>query len=61
MVKEIRVLKPEYDEIAAEFARCYGDNGCTCFISAPCGYCTHPGNPANLEEDDEAWEDATTK
>lgn len=26
--------------------------GCACFISAPCGHCTHPGNPHNQEEDD---------
>lgn len=31
------------------------DRGCTCFLSPPCGWCTHPGNPLNQEED-EAWE-----
>lgn len=24
--------------------------GCSCHISAPCGWCTHPGNPRNLAE-----------
>lgn len=33
------------------------DSGCTCFISPPCGHCTHPGNPHN-QEDDECWEPA---
>lgn len=35
-----------------DFDRDMADYGCTCFISPPCGYCTHPGNPLNQEEDD---------
>ncbi len=31
------------------------DHGCTCFISPPCSYCTHPGNPLNQENDKSAW------
>ena len=30
---------------------------CTCFISPPCSWCVHPGNPHNQEEDDECWVD----
>lgn len=30
--------------------------GCCCHINPPCGYCTHPGNPINQEEDDFCWE-----
>lgn len=30
--------------------------GCSCHISPPCGYCTHPGNPLNQDEDDDCWE-----
>ncbi len=30
----------------------YEDRGCTCFISPPCGWCTHPGYPHNQETDD---------
>ena len=33
------------------------DQGCTCFISAPCMYCTHPGNPYNQNDDESCWED----
>jgi len=47
------------DEAAAEqddFERVHGDRGCTCFLSPPCSWCTHPGNPLNLECDDTAWE-----
>lgn len=33
----------------------YDDSGCTCFNSPPCGWCTHPGNPRNLIEDEHAW------
>ena len=38
-----------------EFNREYADGGCTCFISPPCGYCTHEGNPRNQEEDPDCW------
>lgn len=41
-----------------DFHREYKDGGCTCFISPPCGYCTHPGNPVNQEECDDCWEPA---
>lgn len=35
------------------------DRGCcSCHVSPPCGYCTHPGNPANQEENEECWEPA---
>lgn len=51
------VFKPEYQKVADEFWFTFRDRGCTCFISPPCSYCTHEGNPANLEEDPDAWED----
>ena len=38
-----------------DFTSKYGDGNCSCFISPPCGSCTHPGNPLNLLEDDDAW------
>lgn len=38
-----------------QFRTEYGDRGCTCFISPPCGYCVHPGNPFNQEESDYCW------
>lgn len=31
---------------------------CSCHLSPPCNCCIHPGNPLNLNEDDEAWEDS---
>lgn len=46
------------DDSAADnedFEAVYGDRGCECFISAPCGCCTHPGNPLALECNDDAW------
>lgn len=30
--------------------------GCTCFLSPPCGYCTHDGHPLNQEETPECWQ-----
>lgn len=50
------VLKPEYQKLADEFDMYYTFRGCTCFISAPCSFCTHEGNPLNLAEDEDAWE-----
>lgn len=50
--KKERVLTPEAqadrDDFDAE------DGCCSCHISPPCGYCTHPGNPLN-QEDDSCW------
>lgn len=56
-----RILKPEYQELADDFEMESRDRGCTCFISPPCSYCTHEGNPANLEGDDDAWIDPEEK
>lgn len=50
-----RELMPWSEDEAADFERRYSCRGCTCFISPPCGYCTHPGNPRNLEETLDAW------
>lgn len=48
-------LTDEAEAESDDFRRVYGDGSCSCFISPPCGCCTHPGNPLNLEEDDDAW------
>ena len=37
------------------------DSGCACHSMPPCGYCTHPGNPANQDEDERCWENGYTK
>ena len=38
-----------------DFESNYKWGGCSCHISPPCGWCTHPGNPRNLAEADDAW------
>ena len=49
-----RRLKPEYQELADTFDE---DRGCTCPCGhPPCSWCTDEANPANLAENDEAWE-----
>ena len=49
-------LTEEAEAEADDFRRVQKDRGCVCFTGcAPCGWCTHPGNPLNLGEDDEAW------
>ena len=56
-MKEIDVdlLKKESFNNFCDF-NCYvADQGCSCHINAPCSFCIHPGNPANLLEDDTAW------
>lgn len=51
----MKIMK-EWAEIAnLQFEKEYGWGGCTCFKSPPCRYCTHEGNPRNLEEDEDAW------
>jgi len=49
------VLTEEADNDRAEFLSDYADGGCSCFISPPCSYCVHPGNPNNQVEDDNCW------
>jgi len=50
-------LTEEAEAENLEFIRRYGHDGnCSCFISPPCGSCTHPGNPANQAEDEACWE-----
>ena len=44
-------------DLQDEFEIDCGDSCCSCHINPPCGYCTHPGNPENLEETTEAWEE----
>lgn len=51
-----RELKPEFAALLSDFKSDFDDRGCTCFVSPPCGYCTHEGNPANLDETPEAWQ-----
>lgn len=50
--KKERVLTPEAQADRDDFER--DDYGCSCHISRPCGYCTHPVNPLN-QEDDDCW------
>ena len=50
-----KILTAEAEADRADFLSAYGDGSCSCHLSAPCGFCVHPGNPANQEEDDECW------
>lgn len=50
------VLTKRAEDERAEFYYLYGSFGwCNCFISPPCCFCVHPGNPVNQEETDECW------
>jgi len=51
-----RKLKPECQERVELFEFEYDNSGCSCHLAAPCAYCTHPDNPANIAEEDECWE-----
>lgn len=53
----MKVLNALGEELERQFMREFGDRGCTCFIRPPCGYCVHEGNPANLEYQDDVWEE----
>jgi hypothetical protein len=50
-------LMPWAQEAATSFWRKYGDGNCSCHINPPCGSCTHEGNPRNLDETPEAWDE----
>lgn len=49
------ILSPDAQSDRDEFDADFSDRGCTCFISPPCSFCVHPGNPRNQEESDECW------
>ena len=53
-----RILTQEAEDRIADFELKRGHEGCTCFISPPCGWCTDPDNPLNVHEEDDAWVDA---
>ena len=48
-------LTPEAQADRDTFELDYGTGNCSCHISAPCGSCTHVGNPLNQENDPDAW------
>jgi len=50
-----RVLTPEAEYNRAAFYM--DDGGCSCHLNPPCGWCTHPGNPHNQDEDPDCWMD----
>lgn len=51
-----KVLNELGQNLQYEFELDSADTGCSCHLNPPCGYCTHPGNPINLEETPEAWD-----
>ena len=51
-----RSLKPEYFSLLEDFRAKHDGRCCSCHIHPPCSWCTDPGNPLNLIEDDDAWE-----
>jgi len=55
-MSNIRVLTKEAQEDRDSFDNYAEYYCCSCHISPPCTYCTHPGNPLNQEEDEDAWE-----
>ena len=50
-------LMPWAQDAAYDFFVEYGSGNCSCHISPPCGSCTHEGNPLNLENTPEAWDE----
>lgn len=51
------VLNKLGQELEHEFEVEMGDSCCSCHINPPCNYCIHPGNPLNLAESDDCWEE----
>lgn len=50
-----RILTKDAQKQREKFQKAYDGGNCTCFQRAPCGSCTHRGNPNNQEEDDDSW------
>lgn len=48
-------LTPDAQADRVEFDSTLASRGCTCFISPPCSFCTHAGNPLNQAEDESCW------
>ena len=56
-----KTLTKQAQDDALNFDLYYGDrNCCSCHMHPPCSWCIHPGNPINLEENEDAWEIITT-
>lgn len=52
----MKYLLPDFRDLRDDFDAAYPDGvGCSCHINPPCNYCTHPGNPDNLNENRDAW------
>lgn len=50
-----RTLTPEAQADRDDFERYAREHGgCSCHISPPCGYCSHPGNPL-CQDDESCW------
>lgn len=52
----MRVLTAEAQADRDDFELNFEQHGCTCFLCAPCSFCTHPGNPL-CQEDGEFYEE----
>ena len=52
----MRELKPWAQDDRDQFVSIFGYGGnCSCHLHPPCGSCTHPGNPYNQDENEDAW------
>jgi len=50
------ILNKQGQEVYEDFLS-HDYQGCTCPTGhPPCSYCTDPGNPISIEENDEFWE-----
>ena len=52
----MRRLTADAEWDRAEFMMLFDGGNCSCHLSPPCGSCLHPGNPANQDADDCAWD-----
>jgi hypothetical protein len=53
----MKILTAEGQKLQDEFDALYIEGDCRCHIIPPCHYCTHPGNPTNLAEREDLWEE----
>lgn len=55
----LKVYTEEAELLHLEYTNVHDLHGCSCHICSPCCNCTHPGNPYNLECDEENFRPAT--
>lgn len=53
-----RLLNDVGMSLSWDFQEYFYNRRCTCHKTPICGFCAHPGNPMNLEESEDVWDES---